>query len=87
MNSLINYLWFFLILFSVICAAATGRMPQLSAAVISGAGEAVTLSIGMAGMMCAWTGLLKIAEKGGASRYLAKALRPVVGRLFPILPG
>lgn len=83
MNILLNYVWAFLILFSVLCAAATGRMPQLSAAVISGAGNAVTLVISMTGMMCAWTGLLKIAQEGGVAKALAKALRPVIRRLFP----
>ncbi len=86
MNDLLNYLWAFLIFFSVLCAAATGRMPQLSAAVVSGAGNAVTLVISMTGMMCAWTGLLKIAQEGGAAKALARALRPVVRRLFPSCP-
>lgn len=83
MNILLNYIWVFMIIFSIFCAAITGRMPQLSAAVLSGAGSAVTLVIGMTGMMCAWTGLMKIAEKGGVTRILAHIFSPVVHRLFP----
>ncbi len=83
MNKLLNYLWAGMILLSVLCAAATGRMPQLSAAVLSGAGEAVTLVFSITGMMCAWTGLMKIAEDGGLTLLLSRALSPVMGRLFP----
>ena len=83
MNILLNYIWAFLIFFSLLCAAATGRMAELSAAVLSGAGSAVTLIIGMTGMMCAWTGLMKIAEGGGVTAALAKVLGPAVRRLFP----
>lgn len=83
MNKLLNYLWAGMILTSVLCAAATGRMPQLSAAVLSGAGSAVTLVLSMTGMMCAWTGLMKIADRGGLTLLLSKGLSPVMGRLFP----
>lgn len=83
MNILLNYIWAFMIFFSLICAAATGRMPQLSASVLNGAASAVTLVIGMTGMMCAWTGLMKIADGGGVTAALAKVLGPAVRRLFP----
>lgn len=83
MNILLNYIWAFLIFFSILCAAFTGRMPQLSQAVLSGTGSAVTLVIGMTGMMCAWTGLMKIADKGGITNILAKIFRPAVRFMFP----
>ena len=83
MNNLLNYIWVLMIFFSIICAAATGRMPELSAAVLGGAANAVTLVIGMTGMMCAWTGLMKIAEGGGITAALAKVLGPAIRRLFP----
>lgn len=83
MNKLLNYIWAGMILFSVICAAATGRMEQLSGAVLSGASDAVTLVLSMTGMMCAWTGLMKIADEGGLTLLLSKALNPLMRRLFP----
>lgn len=85
MNKLLNYIWAGLILVSIFCAAATGRMEQLSAAVMSGAAGAVTLVIAMAGMMCAWTGLMKIADESGATLLLSKVLSPVMRMLFPKL--
>ena len=83
MSILLNYIWAGLILLSLICAAVTGRMPQLSASVMSGAAGAVELVIGMLGMMCAWTGLMKIADAGGITLMLSKLLNPVMCRLFP----
>nr|WP_319488630.1 nucleoside recognition domain-containing protein [uncultured Caproiciproducens sp.] len=68
---------------SVICAAVTGRMPQLSAGVMSGAAGAVELVITMMGMMCAWTGLMKIADAGGITLILSKLFDPLMCRLFP----
>lgn len=85
MNKLLNYIWAGMILVSVLCAAATGRMPQLSAAVLSGASDAVQLVISITGMMCAWTGLMKIADRGGLTEKLSSALHPVMRLLFPSL--
>jgi len=83
MNKLLNYIWAGMILLSVICAVITGRMEQLSGAVLNGASDAVTLVISMTGMMCAWTGLMKIADKGGLTLLLSKALNPLMRLLFP----
>lgn len=80
-----NYIWAALILISVFCAMVTGRMPQLSAAVLSGAAGAVELVIAMAGMMCAWTGLMKIADAGGITGLLSRLLNPLMRLLFPSL--
>ena len=82
MNKLLNYIWAGMILLSVICAVITGRMEQLSGAVLNGASDAVTLVISMTGMMCAWTGLMKIADKGGLTLLLSKALNPLMRLLF-----
>ena len=68
---------------SVICAAVTGRMPQLSTGVMNGAGSAVELVIAIMGMMCAWTGLMKIADAGGITLMLSKLFDPLMRRLFP----
>lgn len=82
-SALLNYIWAGLILLSLICAAVTGRMPQLSASVMTGAAGAVELVIAMLGMMCAWTGLMKIADEGGITQILSKLLNPLMRRLFP----
>ncbi|MDF1495497.1 nucleoside recognition domain-containing protein [Caproiciproducens sp. CPB-2] len=85
MSALLNYIWAGLIVLSVICAAVTGRMPQLSAGIMSGTAGAVELVITMMGMMCAWTGLMKIADAGGITLMLSKLFDPLMRRIFPNL--
>lgn len=80
---MMNMIWAALILLSLVCALATGRMPQLSDAVLTGAGNAVELVLAMLGMMCAWTGLMKIADAGGMTALLAKLFYPLTKHLFP----
>ena len=80
---MLNSIWFGMIALSVVCALMTGRLGELSSAVMDGAQTAVELSIFLLGSMCAWLGFLKIAEESGLSRLLARALSPIIGRLFP----
>lgn len=80
---MLNMIWFGMVLASVVCAAATGRLGDLSAAVMDGAKDAVELSIFLLGSMCAWLGFLKIAEKSGLTELLASAFSPLIDRLFP----
>lgn len=83
---MMNYIWAGMILFSCVCAALTGRLPELSDAVLSGAAGAVQLVIVLLGMMCVWTGLMKIADTGGLTRLLSRLFYPVMKLLFPKYP-
>jgi spore maturation protein A len=78
--------WTALLALSVAFAAAKGRMPELTAAAMESAGKAVTLSIGLVGAMALWLGLMKVAEEAGLVALLARAMRPVLRRLFPSVP-
>ncbi len=80
---MLNVIWAGMVVLSVICAAATGRLPDLSAAVLDGAQSAVELTLFLLGTMCAWLGFLKIAEKSGLTDLFARAFSPLIDRLFP----
>lgn len=80
---MINYIWFGMIALSLVCGLVNGRLEELSGAVMDGASQAVQLSIFLLGSMCAWLGFLKIAEESGLTRLLARALSPIIDRLFP----
>ena len=84
---MLNYIWFFLIAASLVFGAANGRLPDISDALMDGAGEAVELSVFLMGGMCAWLGFLKIAEKSGLTNLLARLLSPLIDRLFPEYKG
>lgn len=80
---MMNYIWAGLMLVSILCALITGRMDQVSSSILTGAGAGVELSISLLGGMCLWGGIMKIAEEGGVTRLIAKALSPVLSFLFP----
>lgn len=69
-------------------AAAGGAAPMelLSAGIIEAASGAVTLAIGLVGVMTLFLGLMKVAEEGGMLRLLARLIRPLMVRLFPDVP-
>ena len=79
---MLNYIWAGMITVSFICALCTGRIEELSTAVIQGADKAISLIISMAGVMCLWTGIMKIADRGGLTAIIAKILSPVLCRLM-----
>lgn len=77
--------WIFtlLVAISILCAALNGQGSQLSAAVLTGAGSGVNLSISIAGSICLWSGVGKLMERGGLTALLSRLLRPLLNRLFP----
>ena len=80
---LLDYIWFGMIVLSVVCALFTGRSAELSRAVTEGADKAVRLVISMAGVMCLWTGVLKIAEKSGITEKISALLAPAIKLIMP----
>lgn len=78
-----NYIWGAIILISVLCAIATGRVSELSSSILKGASDSINLVISMMGMMCLWSGLIKIADSGGLTQILAKLFSPIMRKLFP----
>lgn len=67
---------------AVVCGICTGRLAEVSAAVLDGAGSAVTLAISLCGIMCLWSGLMRVAEECGAVRVMSAFLSPLVNLLF-----
>jgi spore maturation protein A len=85
-NPRMSVVWVLLLAASVVSAAATGRMHELSGAIASSASAAVTLSLGLVGVMTLWLGLMRVAEEAGLVQLLARAARPLLRRLFPEVP-
>ena len=61
-------------------------MEALSAAALSGCGEAVSLVIALTGMLCLWSGLMEIARRCRLTEALARLLHPLTRWLFPTVP-
>ena len=81
-----NYIWFFIILISVISAAYTGRINDMVNAIMKGAQTSVEIALYLAGIMAFWLGIMKIAEKSGLVSGISKLLAPVAKKLFPDIP-
>ena len=77
-----NYAWCFMILVSFVCAFFTGRMQETADAMLLGAKESIFTLLSFAGVMCFWTGILKIGEKAGVLKTAQKLFSPVINRLF-----
>ncbi len=84
--ALMNSIWLALIILSVAVAAFTGKMDQVTKISFKTAKDAVTLAIGLIGIMALWLGLVKIAETGGLMQIIARGIRPIMTRLFPDVP-
>lgn len=83
---MINLIWFLLLAIGIVVGVANGRTQEVTEAAIDSAETAVELAIGLIGIMALWLGIMKIAEEGGLVRLLAKAVKPVMVRLFPDVP-
>ena len=81
-----NYIWFFIILVSIISAAVTGRMENLINAVLSSAQKAIEVAIYLAGIMAFWLGIMRIAEKSKLVNLISKFFSPAAKFLFPSVP-
>src|SRR5512135_3276620 len=81
-----SVIWVLLLVAWVAVAAVTGRMAALPGAIADSAGRAVTLSIGLVGVLTLWLGLMRVAEEAGLVRALGRLARPVLRRLFPSVP-
>lgn len=78
-----NYLWAGMLLVGIVYGAFQGRMPEITGAALESAKEAVSLCITLMGAMCFWVGLMKIGEKSGLLRSIAKGMEPLLHFLFP----
>jgi spore maturation protein A len=97
----LNYIWLALILIGIVVAIGndlsrppdpvTGeRFPTITKVtnegIVGSAKTAVTLAIGLIGIMALWLGIMKIAEQSGLIAKLAALLRPIMTLLFPNVP-
>lgn len=65
---------------------AIAPMQALAVGMIDAAAGAVTLALGLVGVMALFLGLMKIAEAGGLLTIIARLVRPLMVRLFPDVP-
>jgi len=81
-----NVIWIILIAVSVITAAFTGRLEELTRAIFEGAKTAVEISLYLLGIVSLWLGITKIIEDSGLIHRISHLFRPLITRLFKTIP-
>lgn len=78
-----SYVFTGMIALSLLASLFTGTLPQMTTALFDGAKSAVTLTLSLAGVLCLWSGVIRVMELTGLSHILAKLLRPLLRLVFP----
>ena len=71
--------WLFtgMLVLSFLFGILNGRMEQVSISAVNDCSNAVTLVIQLTGVMCLWSGLMRIAEASDLTGKLSRLFRPV----------
>jgi spore maturation protein A len=62
------------------------KMRAVTQSALDFAATAVTIALGLIGIMALWLGVMKVAEEAGLLKVFTRALAPVTRRLFPDIP-
>ncbi len=81
-----NYIFFILIVGSIIIGAINGKLQDVVNAVMSGAELSVKVAFSLIGIMAFWLGMMKIAQKAGIIDWISKVLKPFAKLLFNEIP-
>jgi len=81
-----GYIWFGIILLAMAVAAVQGTMGDVTSAALDSSRTSVTLAIKLVGVMALFLGVMKVAQDAGLLKVIARAIRPIMIRLFPDVP-
>ena len=81
-----NYIFYFLIVFSIIFGAINGKLQDVVNAILSGADLSVKIALSLIGIMAFWLGMMRIAEKSGLVKIIARLIKPITKWLFNEIP-
>jgi spore maturation protein A len=84
--TMLNYIWLTMVILAVVVGGINGKIQDVTKSAIDSAGGAITIAIGLIGVMALWLGIMKIAEDSGLMSLVAKIIAPVLKRLFPEVP-
>jgi len=88
----LNWVWtgFFIVAFATAVArwllGEAGIFQALLTALFDGARAGFEISLGLAGIMALWLGLMRVGEQAGMVELLARLAAPLLRRLFPGVP-
>lgn len=62
------------------------KMKEVTSSALKYADTAVSIALGLIGIMAMWLGVMKVADTAGVINFIARVLKPVTKRLFPEVP-
>ena len=68
---------------SFVFGCVTGNIGQMGEGIIDGASNAVELSLSLAGMMCLWSGIMRVMSSSGVIDRFSRLMSPLLRILFP----
>jgi spore maturation protein SpmA len=83
---MLNGIFIFLIVASVLTGAFSGQMNAVTQAGINSAKTAVDLALSLIGQMALWLGFMAVLREAGLMASVARALTPIMRKLFPGVP-
>ena len=81
-----NYIFYFLIVISIVFGAINGKLSDVVNSILTGAELSVKVAFSLIGIMAFWLGMMKIAEKCGLIKIISKLIKPITKRLFNEIP-
>jgi spore maturation protein SpmA len=84
---MLNYIWLALMLCAVLIGGWNGQLKEVADKALEMADTAVVkISFTLIGVMALWLGIMRLAERAGLVALLARALRPLMRKIFPEVP-
>ncbi len=83
---MLNAVFIGLVVGAILTGIFTGTMQEVTNASIDSAKAAVTIALGLIGVMALWLGLMRVVRDAGGLAALSRLLGPLLHRLFPDVP-
>ena len=81
-----NWVFYLLILISLVTAVIEGRLQDVVNAILTGADLSVKVAFSLIGIMAFWLGIMKVAEASGIVSFITKLIKPIAKCLFNDIP-
>lgn len=85
-RDMLNYLWGAMIIIGILWGVFLGKPAEVTDGILTGAKDAVSLCITMAGIMAFWNGMMEVAKEAGVIGKITRLLSPFVKFMFPDIP-
>ena len=79
---MLSAVWVIFLVLALLCGGITGRLEAVTAAVGTGAAQAVSLAVSIAGLMCFWSGIMELMQASGLAEKISRLLMPLLWPLF-----